>query len=155
MSTTGLTGVSSSTGRLIVRLSYIDPDGDTVTPLYPNGDEWYRPVIWVKNVYILHWNKRWVEDEKKFAQQVYEHTMTYLSSLHIYEVEQPIIIAVNPYRPTIKEIQVSRRRVVYNTWGMQQESLERAICMSGDDERQTCITTNPGSILQVRRIWPL
>ena len=138
MSTTGLTGISSSTG-LIVRLSYIDPDGDTVTPLYPNGGEWYRPVIWVKNVYILHWNKRWVEDEKKFAQQVYEHTMTYLSSLHIYEVEQPIIIAVNHYRPTIKELQLLRRRVVYNTTiylrYTARELEERAICMSWDDER--------------------
>jgi hypothetical protein len=29
---------------------------------------------------------------------------------------------------------------------MQQESLGRAIGMSGDDERQTCTTTNPGFI---------
>jgi hypothetical protein len=53
-----------------VRLSYIDPDGDTVIPLYPNGDEWYRPAIWVEDVYIIY-------------EQVYEHIKTYLSSLHI------------------------------------------------------------------------
>jgi hypothetical protein len=42
MSTTGLRGIYSSTG-LIGRLSYIDPDGDPVIPLYPIGDDRYRP----------------------------------------------------------------------------------------------------------------
>jgi hypothetical protein len=36
MSTTGLRGIYSSAG-LIVRLFYIDPDGDKV--IYPDGDE--------------------------------------------------------------------------------------------------------------------
>jgi hypothetical protein len=57
--------------------------GDEGTPLYPNVDEWYRPDIGVKNVYILHWNESWVEDKKKVTEQVYEHIKTYLSSLHI------------------------------------------------------------------------
>ena len=40
-------------------------------------------------------------------------------------------------------------------WGMQQESLgrEQFVCLEMMIDRQTCTTTNPGSILQVRWIW--
>ena len=52
--------------------------------------------------------------------------------------------AMNPYHPTIEELQLSRRRVVYNTTiylrYAARELLGRAICMSGDDGRQTCTT---------------
>ena len=48
---------------------------------------------------------------------------------------------MNPYCRTIEELQVSRRRVVYNTTiylrYAARELEERAIDMSGDDERQT------------------
>jgi len=33
----------------------------------------------------------------------------------MYELAQPIIIIVNPYRPIIKELQLLRRNVVYDT----------------------------------------
>jgi hypothetical protein len=38
-----------------------------------------------------------------------------INVLHIYELAVSFIMAVNPYRPTIEELQLSRRRVVYNT----------------------------------------
>jgi hypothetical protein len=38
-----------------------------------------------------------------------------INVLYIYELALPIIIAMNPYHPTLKELQLSRRRVVYNT----------------------------------------
>ena len=94
---------------------------------------------------------------RKRSLNKYMNTSRDTCPLYIYELVLPIIIAVNPYRHTIKELQLLRRRVLYNTTiylrYAARELLERAIGMSGDDERQTCTTTNPGSILQVRRIW--
>jgi hypothetical protein len=69
------------------------------------------------------------------------NTLRHTCPLYIYKVALPIIIAVNPYCRTIEELQVSRRRVVYNTTiylrYAARELGERAIGMSGDDERQT------------------
>ena len=70
----------------------------------------------------------------------YINALRHTCPLYIYELMLQIIIAVNPYRPTIKELQLLRRRVLYNTTiylrYAARERLGRAICMSGDDERR-------------------
>ena len=113
-------------------------------PVLSTYTSWYYQWIlitndeWVKNVYILHWNERWVEDEKKFCRtSIWIHHG--INVLYIYELVLPIIIAVDLYCRTIKELQLSRRRVMDNTTiylrYAARELWERVICMSGDYER--------------------
>ncbi len=69
----------------------------------------------------------------------YMNASRHTCPLCIYELAQLIIIAVNPYRLTIKELQLLRRRVVYDITiclrYAARELGERAIGMSEDDER--------------------
>ena len=147
MSTTGL--------RDYPRLDSIDLDGIKVIPLYPNGDEWYRPVIWVEGVYILHEeaiSRRWEEGHWPSIWTHQDiHVLSTYSSWHNQSSWLWILIALLLKSYSYWDVESSI--IPLFIWGMQQESLVIAICMSGDDERQTCTTTNPGSILQVRRIW--
>ena len=147
MSTTGL--------RDYPRLDSIDLDGIKVIPLYPNGDEWYRPVIWVEGVYILHEeaiSRRWEEGHWPSIWTHQDiHVLSTYSSWHNQSSWLWILIALLLKSYSHRDIESSI--IPLFIWGMQQESLGRAIGMSGDDERYTCTTTNPGYILQVRRIW--
>ena len=54
-----------------------------------------------------------VEDEKKVTLNKYMNASRHTCPLYIYELVLPIIIAFDLYRPTIKELQLLRRRVVY------------------------------------------
>ena len=45
----------------------------------------------------------------------YMNILRHTCPLYMYELVLPIIIAMNPYRPTIKDLQLLRRRVVCNT----------------------------------------
>jgi hypothetical protein len=69
----------------------------------------------------------------------YMNSLRHTCPLYIYELVLPIIIAVTPHCPTIKELQLSRHRVVYNITiclrYAARELGERAIGMSQDDER--------------------
>ena len=63
----------------------------------------------------------------------YMNILRHTCPLYMYELVLPIIIAMNPYRPTIKDLQLLRRRVVYLSEVSRKRAMrERAICMSGE-----------------------
>ena len=79
----------------------------------------------------------------------YMNTSRHTCPLYIYELAQSIIIAVNPYRPSIKSYSYwDVESCIFRSWREQFVYLEM---MRYSHTQQLILVP---SILQVRRIWP-